>query len=277
MRLYTFNSRRKKPILGNAEHSLEVNRKLQSAFVNNPACIHLAKPIVTEANLSGEEVSFVLPEYNGVELLEAADLREQNPQLLRKLRYEYRDWQLAVSEAIRTYDLISDLGLDPEQLISYLSPENAVLWAAEDVNANFHWKCCLGFLFEKHSDNFLPLEAGPYQEKASYAVDPSPHLPPDSHRGENEPRPSLSSAGHKTMSNATPIASDGAALVRPIWWKGIEPQITLIFSTGFLLAAILSSIYFRLAPCDTTVVEQQIDALENQVEQRCRFSDDPDQ
>lgn len=277
MRTFSFNSKRKKSLLDDVQLSLEVNRKLKEALVNTPLCSHLAEHIATEAFINGEDVTFRLSDYNGIELSEAGDLRERNPHLLRKVRYDFRDWRLAVLDAVLINGLISDLRIESEQLQSYLAPENTVLWMAEDPNGTYMWKCCLGFAFEKHSDNYLPIEAGPYQEKPVEIVADYETL---QHVAPSEPQALNNQGGFQQevkSESHTQQSSTSAAPAQRFWWKGKEPQAALVCSVGFLFAAILGSLYFHMNPCDTSLLEQQISNLEQQIDQRCRILESGEQ
>lgn len=204
-----------------------------------------------------EDILFSLPE-SGMQ--EASELKTTDPELLRQLRYAFRDWRVAVREEVEQRTS-SDRGFSVVQLDALMEAENATLFAVKN-DGEFQWACCLGFRFNHHADNHLSSLAGSFV--------PEPESIPDDpvidgiHDG--APPKSVTPTPLNTSSNSrpsTPVVSTAP------WWHGKEHQAVLIFSCGFLLAAILGALFLRSNPCNTADVERQIADMQIQVDQRC--------
>lgn len=204
-----------------------------------------------------DDVSFALPE-SGMQ--EASELKTSDPELLRQLRYAFRDWRVAVREEVEQ-QASSDRGFSIVQLNALMEAENATLFAVKN-DGDFQWACCLGFRFNHHADNHLSSLAGSFVPES----EPTPEPPPiDSINDTAPPKPAhqnpLNTSSHSRPS--TPVVSTAP------WWHGKEHQAVLIFSCGFLLAAIFGALFLRSNPCNTADVERQIADMQIQVDQRC--------
>lgn len=216
----------------------------------------LADPLILFDSNEGA-ISFPLPE-SGMQ--EASELKISDPELLRQLRYAFRDWRVGVREAVEQ-QASSDPGFSAEQLDALMKAENATLFAVKNSGA-FQWACCLGFRFNHHADNHLSSLAGSFIPEP----EPAPDEPViDSIHDAAPPKPApqnpLNTSSHSRPS--TPVVSTAP------WWHGKEHQAALIFSCGFLLAAIFGALFLRSNPCNTADVERQIADMQVQVDQRC--------
>ena len=204
-----------------------------------------------------DDISFPLPE-SGMQ--EASELKTTNPELLRQLRYAFRDWRVAVQEEVEQQTSI-DSGFSAEQLDALMKAENATLFAVKNDGA-FQWACCLGFRFNRHADNHLSTLAG------SFVPEPEP-VPDDpvidSIHDAAPPKP----AHQNPLNTSSPSRPSTPVVATGPWWHGKEHQAALIFSCGFLLAAIFGALFLRSNPCNTADVERQIADMQVQVDQRC--------
>lgn len=259
MQRFTFSTSRNAPLGDSVAETRSWVDQLHAAL-RSSSRPELADPLLS-FDAKGEDVTVVLPD-DGMQT--AGELRESNPEALRQLRYAFRDWKNIVKEAV--FHEASALTLTSDQLESLLQSENATLWAKKE-GEEFQWTCCLGFRFGHHADNHLSDFAGDYAPTA---------VPPASEQTEEpatptEKPPSQPMTPQDTLTpppSPTPPPSKGG-YDRDVWWRGKEHQAVLIFSCGFLLAAILGALYLRTNPCNTVDLERQIQEMHLQVDQRC--------
>ena len=260
MQRFTFSTSRNSPLGDSVVEAHSWMDQLHAAL-RSSSRPELADPVLS-FNPDGENITVVLPDAG---MQTAGELRESNPEALRQLRYAFRDWKSAVEDAV--FQDASALTLTSDQLESLLQSENATLWAKKE-GEEFQWACCLGFRFGHHADNHLSDLAGEYTPTA---------LPPASDETEepdkppNQKPPSQPMTPRDTLTPppaVTPPPSNGG-YNRDVWWRGKEHQAVLIFSCGFLLAAILGALYLRTNPCNTADLERQIQEMHLQVDQRC--------
>ena len=268
MQLFSFHISRKKPLFGNASNSLEYNQKIRMALQN---FLQDAEPLIATFDVTDDKVSYSIPEINGDEMLEAKGLRGTHDEVLRLLRYTFRDWAKAVYECLNQKEILAEIGIGPDDLKRFLAPENATLWASTDLKNGLEWRCCLGFEFNNHSDNFLTHNAGPYKAKPEDSSETNNQ--PSQYTNEEKPPHIMGDADAQKESKndtaQTPPTRDSLFANSHKWWNGKLPQIALIFCSGFLLAAIIGSLYYRANTCDTSSLEQHIRDLQMQVDQRC--------
>lgn len=255
MQTFTFSSKRKKPIFGDVNRSAEVNRWLRKTLSNQPGRESLLSPLASEFEVDGERVSYLLDATDEVHFIEVETLGDNKPERLRELRYAFRDWRKEVLSAILGSKTYAEIGLTEADFKQYLAPENATLLLAEEGSEALIWRCCLGFDFQNHSDNFLPDQAGQYvmnQDELSIMKD-----------DKNE-RHEVSELEAESLEAHSVYSVDSIRSI-PFFSK----EVAVIFGAGFLLASIVAFIFSGMMPCDLTDVERQILELQTQVDQRC--------
>ena len=215
----------------------------------------LANPLLL-FDSNEDDVSFALPKSG---MLEASELKTSDPELLRQLRYAFRDWRVAAREEVAQTS--SDRGFSAEQLDSLMKAENATLFAVKNDSA-FQWACCLGFRFNRHADNHLSSLAG------SFVPEPEP-VPDDPVIDSIHDAAPSKPAHQNPLNTSSPSCPSTPVVATGPWWHGKEHQAALIFSCGFLLAAIFGALFLRSNPCNTANVERQIADMQVQVDQRC--------
>ena len=255
MQTFTFSSNRKKPIFGDVSRSAEVNRWLRKTLSAQFGGESLLNPLASEFEVEGERVSFLIDATHEAQFIEVGTLGDINPERVRKLRYAFRDWRKEALSAILGSQAHTEIGLTEADVEQYLAPENATLLLADEESEALVWRCCLGFDFQNHSDNFLPDEAGQYVMKQN-------ELPTMS--GDSNERDAVSEL--ETGADEGQIMNSTASIRS---FPSFSKEVAVIFGAGFLLASIVAFIFSGMRPCDLTDVERQILELQTQVDQRC--------
>ena len=255
MQTFTFSSKRKKPIFGDVNRSAEVNRWLRKTLSAQLGGESLLSPLVSEFEVEGERVSFLIDATDEVPFIEVGNLGDTNSERVRELRYVFRDWRKEALSTLLGTQAYAEIGLTEADIRKYLSPENATLLLAGEEGEALVWRCCLGFDFQNHSHNFLPDEAGQYvmKEDAVHAMQmESKQWVADSELGAGTPVSQI-------------VNSNLSIRSLPFFAK----EVAIIFGAGFLLASIVAFIFSGMSPCDLTDVERQILELQTQVDERC--------
>ena len=111
MQTFTFSSKRKKPIFGDVSRTAEVNRWLRKILSVQHGDEALLSPLVSEFEIDGDRVSFLIEATDEALFLDAGSLRDSNPEWLRELRYAFRDWRKEVLSTILDSNAHVEIGM----------------------------------------------------------------------------------------------------------------------------------------------------------------------
>ena len=163
MQTFTFSSNRKKPIFGDVNRSAEVNRWLRKTLSEQLGRESLLSPLVSEFEVEGERVSFLIDATDEVQFIEIGTLGDTNPERVRELRYAFRDWRKEVLSTILGTQAYAEIGLTEAEMSNNTSllrmqpccslMRKATRWCGG---------VALVLIFRTTAHNFLPDEAGHY-------------------------------------------------------------------------------------------------------------------
>ena len=252
---FSFDPRKKKPLRGGAQDALATTRRMAKLIEDaNANGASLSNPLSVELDLQDDLIHGSVDDQHGT-WLSAAELKNSDPEVLRMLRYKFRDWKSDALEVLNSQDNLKILGMDEGALEAHLSADNATLFAIPGEYDSLQWKCVLGFQFENHALNHVSELTGPYAP----------------HQLDNEtPQPMETEFSSPEGTPAPPPTLTGSGITP--WWHGHQHQLFLVFACGFLAASLCGALFFKLSPCDISVVQGQIENMAVQLDQRCNFS-----
>ena len=247
MSSYRFSIRKNRPLkptLGEVQNTNEILANLLAASGDD-----LDVPIARSIQSEGQEnaVCAIDPSPSGEEMLEAASLKAVDEDSLRKVRFAFRNWRKQAVEVLNNTESLRALGMDAAELNHYLGADNVTLFVAPGEFDSLAWRCAMGFEFGNHAINHVSEMTGAYTPLVT------------SQAPTNEP----------SMPTSPPPPSGTPRVTTVPWWHGHQHHIGLVFACGFLTAALLGALIFKLSPCDIGTVRAQIDSMVTQVDQRC--------